>query len=92
MKNCGKSSGKCLKFVSKSGKDLSWMGMVKKQCEVCELFNVKNRGKRTRLQKAETGMGAVFHKEKLENRMWVEETGNDGFYAEYCQPIINEWG
>ena len=69
MKNCGKSSGKCLKFVSKSGKDLGWTGVVKKQCEVCGLFNVKNREKRARLQTAETGMGFVFHKGKLGNRM-----------------------
>ena len=81
MKNCGKSSGKCLKFVSKSGKDLGWTRMVKKQCEVCGLFNVKNRGKRARLQKTEAGMGVVFHKEKLGNRMWTGEMGNDGFYA-----------
>jgi len=59
--------------------------MVKKQCEICGLFNVKNRGKGARLQKTETGMRVVFHKGKLGNRMWVEETGNDGFYAEYCR-------
>ena len=65
MKNCGKSSGKCLKFVSKSGKDLGWTGVVKKQCEVCGLFNVKNREKKSPVAEGGNGNGICFPQGKI---------------------------
>jgi hypothetical protein len=45
VKNCGKVSGKCLKLVSKLREKQTSHPDVKRWCEVCELFNVKNSGK-----------------------------------------------
>lgn len=85
MKNCGKTGGKCLKLVSKLRESPGLSRVVKRGCEICGLFNVKKKSELLVARKGKEGR-ICFPQGKIRNRMWVEEIGNDGFYAEYCQP------